>query len=176
MLTLVLAAAGPVAHGATASVPQVQATQGDAQAQFERGLALLCGTRVARDPVQAARWVGLAAEQGHLGAQSVLGWMAMSGTGMPQDDTRAAPWLRRAAERGDTAAQNNLGVLYAIGAGVEHDHAQAERWFRAAAEQGAADAARNLVELRRRSGAPAPQVTHAALHPALVAAGCRPAR
>ena len=151
----------------------------DAQALFDRALALLCGGR--RDPAAAAALLERAAVQGHTGAQSLLGWMAMSGTGMPRDDARAARWLRPAAEAGDTAAQNNLGVLHAIGSGVPHDHAQAERWFRAAAAQGAEDAADNLRELLRPAtpGASAPPKTRssgARLHPALQAAGCRPRR
>lgn len=149
----------------------------DAQALYERALALLCGSRGARDPKGAARLLEQAAQQGHHGAQGLLGWMAMSGVGMPRDEARAARWLRPAAEAGDSAAQNNLGVLYALGSGVAHDHAQAERWFRAAAAAGAEDAEQNLRELRRRAGAgesapPAP-AKMALLHPVLAAAGCR---
>ena len=149
---------------------------GDAQAQFRRGLALLCQTEQPTDPGEVARRMQSAAEQGHVAAQSVLGWMYLSGKNAPQDDAQAAPWLRKAAEKGDAAAQNNLGVLYAIGQGVPHDHAQARHWFQAAAKQGAADARRNLAELDRpdAGGGEARRVSFAASsHPLVSRANCR---
>lgn len=150
----------------------------DAQALYDRALAYLCGSSgLPRNPKEAARLLEQSAAQGHVPSLGLLGWMAMSGVGVPRDDARAARLLKPAAEGGDTAAQNNLGVLYALGSGVPHDHAQAERWFRAAADQGAEDAARNLDELlgtpRPKAGTARPA---ARLHPALLAAGCRPAR
>ena len=149
---------------------------GDAQAQFRPGLALLCQTEQPTDPDEAARRMQSAAEQGHVAAQSVLGWMYLSGKDAPQDDVQAAPWLRKAAEKGDAAAQNNLGVLYAIGQGVPHDHSQARHWFQAAAKQGAADARRNLAELDRpdAGGGEARRVSFAASgHPLVSRANCR---
>ncbi len=154
-----------------------------AQTAYDHALKLLCGAGGQRNPRAAASLLDSAARQQHAGAQGLLGWMAMAGVGMPRDDTRAARWLRPAAEAGDTAAQNNLGVLYARGSGVPHDPVQAERWFRAAAARGAEDARANLDELLR-PGPAAPAARDGSLrapsaprlHPALVAAGCRPYR
>lgn len=178
-----LAAAFGLTLCAPLALVATRARGADAQALYDRALALLCGGDARRDPKAAAALLEQAAVQGHHGAQGLLGWMAMSGTGMPRNDALAARWLRPAAEAGDTAAQNNLGVLYALGSGVAHDHVQAERWFRAAAAQGAEDAGNNLRELLKPlappSGTTAPtrvRPTPVVLHPALVAAGCRPRR
>jgi uncharacterized protein len=178
-VTLALWAAGP----AWARLPEApviaalhaQAVEGQAQARYDLGIALLCGKLVPRDPAQAALWLALASAQDHRGAQSVFGWQLMTATGVKRDDLHAAHWLQKAATSGDTAAQNNLGVLYAVGRGVAADRNQAERWFRAAAEQGASDAERNLALLlgkgstaaKRSAGPPS-------LHPALASAGCGP--
>jgi len=180
--------AGPATPAAAATAASRPVVPPDAQAKYERALALLCGSGgQRRDPRAAAKLLEDASRQGHAGAQGLYGWMAMSGVGIAQDDALAARWLRPAAEAGDSAAQNNLGVLYALGSGIPHDHAQAERWFRAAAARGAEDAERNLKELLRPippepkgSAAPArpPATSQTAarkLHPALAAAGCRPA-
>lgn len=176
-----------LAQGGAPTLPPRPAASApaDAEAKYQRALALLCGARGGpRNPQAAAKLLREAAEQGHVGAQGLYGWMAMSGVGMARDDKLAGRWLRPAAEAGDTAAQNNLGVLYAIGSGVPHDHRQAERWFRAAAAQGAEDAENNLKELLRplppapASGSAPATPTRvrqtAKLHPALAAAGCRP--
>ncbi len=172
---LLLALASAVANGADAFRDlRAQATQGDAQAQYDLGVALLCGARGRREAeAEAARWIGSAAEQQHRGAQSLFGWLHMVGRGVPADDAQAARWLTPAAQGGDTAAQNNLGVLYAAGRGVAHDHARAARWFRAAADQGAEDAVRNLDVLENGDPVPADRpLRQTAAHPALAAASC----
>jgi TPR repeat protein len=150
------------------------AVDGDAQAQFDLGILLLCGRELPRDAAHAALWMAMAAARNHDGAQSVLGWQLMTATGVRRDDLHAAHWIELAARAGDTAAQNNLGVLYALGQGVPRDPAEAERWFRAAADQGAAEAQRNLA-LLRGSALPARSASASGtpgLHPALIAAGC----
>lgn len=183
--TLLLAASPPPAVaarlGETAAVASAlallreRASAGDAQAQYDLAVALLCGTQVARDPVQAAQWMTLAAAQEHTGARSVLGWMYMTGTGVKRDAGQAAQGLQLAAEAGDTAAANNLGVLYALGQGVTQDDALAAHWFKLAASQGAADAARNLEVLRAFPGGTGkrPEAAATAMHPALTPANCR---
>jgi len=177
------ASAPSVAQEAARGAPQVEsitslrerAAAGEAQAQYDLGVAMLCRRGLAHDSGEPARWLQGAAEQGHVGAQSVLGWMLMSGSRIRRDDTLATNWLRRAAEAGDTAAQNNLGVLYATGQGVARDEAAAERWFRAAADKGAELAQRNLAVLRGGGGRAATKGGSAGMHPALASAGCRAA-
>ena len=150
-----------------------RAAEGDAQARYDLGVAMLCQRRLAHDPGEPARWLQGAAEQGHAGAQSVLGWMLMSGSSVRRDDALAVRWLTRSAEAGDTAAQNNLGVLYATGRGVARDEAAAEHWFRAAADKGAEMAANNLAVLRGGVSRVAAKGGSGGLHPALASAGCR---
>ena len=90
---------------------RARAATGEARTQYELGIALLCGTQVPRDPIEAAQWVALAAGQGHAGAQSVLGWMYMTGTGVAHDHARAEHWLSVAAANGATDAARNLTQL-----------------------------------------------------------------
>jgi TPR repeat protein len=166
---------GTMAVESALALLRERAGAGDAQAQYNLAVALLCGTQVARDPAAASQWLALAAAQNHTGARSVLGWMYMTGTGVQRDSAKAAHWLLQAAKAGDTAAANNLGILYALGQGVAQDDAQAEHWFNVAAGQGAVDAVRNLEVLRAfpgGSGKPPEPVTNT-LHPALMPANCR---
>ena len=112
------------------------AEQGDADAQYIRGLMYATGLGVPQDDAEAVRWYRLAAEQGLAGAQYNLGFMYGQGRGVPQDDAEAVRWYRLAAEQGNTDAQSNLGFRYATGLGVPQDDAEAVRWYRRAAEQG----------------------------------------
>jgi uncharacterized protein len=146
-LGLLLVVGTPLQVAAAPAVGSLQerADAGQAQAQVDLAISLLC----ARPPQAqaAAQWLERAADQGHPGAQSVLGWMFMAGHGVKQDDVLAARWLQPAAKAGQTAAQNNLGVLYALGQGVERDVSLARQWFSAAAAQGASEAEGNLRTL-----------------------------
>jgi len=151
--------ASPTRAVETAGIETLRAAaaRNEAWAQYDLGVALICGRGVARNRTEAAVWFGRAAEQGHVQAQSVLGWMYMTGSGVKRDDARALRWLRSAAEQGNTPAQNNLGIAYVQGRGVPVDRAQAEKWFRKAAENGAEDGARNLdILLKGKSTAVRP--------------------
>ena len=112
------------------------AYQGDANAQFDLGLAYNNGEGVPKDSRQAALWYRKAAEQGHAGAQNNLGVRYDKGDGVPKDAGEAALWYRKAAEQGNAFAQDNLGSLYRDGRGVPKDADEAALWYRKAAEQG----------------------------------------
>jgi uncharacterized protein len=112
------------------------AEQGNAQAQFNLGLAYYDGKGVPKDYAEAVKWYRKAVEQGNAQAQNNLGLCYQNGTGVPKDDAEAVRWFRKAAEQGLAQAQANLGVCYQNGTGVPKDDAEAIRWFRKAAEQG----------------------------------------
>jgi TPR repeat protein len=156
------ATAAPAA--ATLDDLRAAASRGDAQAQYDLGVALDCGRGVKRNRAQALEWLRKAADQDHVAAQSVLGWKYMTGQGVRRDDAAAFAWLRRAAERDDTSAQNNLGILYAQGRGTRPTQPGCQV-VPARRRKGAVDARRNLDallaghyrELGRGSAPPLPR-------------------
>jgi TPR repeat protein len=117
-----------------------KANNGDARAQYLRGLMCQCGDGVPRDYKEAINWYTKAAEQGYASAQSVLGEMYSIGSdlyeGVPQDYNGAAKWYTKAAEQGYASAQSSLGEMYYNGYGVPQDSNEAIKWCTKAAEQG----------------------------------------
>lgn len=155
-----------VEAGAPGAVGRLKALAeaGHPQAQLYLGqLYDLGDAGLARDPVEARRLVGLAAEAGDPNAMHNLGVFYFRGEGGAQDLANAAQWFHRAAEAGIVESQYNLGLLYRSGSGVPKDLAQARRWFRAAAARGDADARRALAGLEPKA---APQSAAASRRPA----------
>lgn len=114
------------------------AEQGDAEAQNELGSWYYAGRGVAKDDIEAARWIGLAADQGHVPAQYNLGLLYFRNRGVDGNDAEAAKWYRRAAEQGYAPAQGALGYMLAYGAGVEENTVIAYMWLELA-RNGATD-------------------------------------
>lgn len=80
------------------------AVAGDAEGQFQTGVALLEGEGVARDPVPAAAWLRKAADQGHAAAANELAVLLRSG-----DATLAAAYETKAISLGDCFALLDAG-------------------------------------------------------------------
>lgn len=112
------------------------AAGGDAESQFQLGLAYDMGEGLAEDNRQAVSWYCEAADQGHARAQYYLGIMYATGQGVKQDDAQAVEWNRKAAEQGDVDAQFSLGLSYESGIGVAQDKVKATAWYIKAARQG----------------------------------------
>lgn len=123
------------------------AKQGNAEAQFQVGLAYAVGQGVGKNDKQAADWFAKAAGQGQRDAQTKLGFMYATGKGVAKNYSSAIYWWYQAAEQGDAQAQYNLGVMYAKGAGVAKDNKQAAALYDKAAKQGLAEAAEALKQL-----------------------------
>jgi TPR repeat protein len=115
---------------------RAKAEAGDAQAEYELGIAYHNGLGVPKDVRKASHWWRKAAEHGSTEGQFNLGVLYASGDGVPMDQTEAVKWYRMAAERGKPDAQVLLGLAYISGDGVSQDKAAAVMWFRKAAEQG----------------------------------------
>ena len=81
-----------------------QAEAGEAQAQYEAGLACMQGAGVPADPARATEWYRKAAEQGHTTAAYLLGLAYDQGDGVTRDPEAAYLWLSVAAERGEPDA------------------------------------------------------------------------
>lgn len=91
---------------------------GHAEAQYRVAVMLQNGLGMARNELQAYRWMRAAAEQDHGLAQHGLGFMYLQGECVNANEALAAEWFERAAEHGLAGAQINLGMMYLAGRGV----------------------------------------------------------
>lgn len=73
-----------------------EAKRGNAEAQYNLGLAYSKGDGVPQNYSEAAKWYRLAAEQGHAAAQCNLGLYYLYGWGVYKDRQEAVRWLRQA--------------------------------------------------------------------------------
>jgi TPR repeat protein len=87
------------------------AESGDAEAQYEMGMACLCGDGVDEDPREAVKWFLKAAEQGEVSAQLALAEVYSHGDLGKPDYEEAIRWARKAVEGGNEAAEPLLGRL-----------------------------------------------------------------
>ena len=108
-----------------------------------------------RNPAEARRLTGQAAEAGDVKAMHNLGVYLFRGEGGAQDLVGAAQWFRKAAAAGVVESQYNLGLLYQSGSGVAKDESQARYWFRLAAARGDGEARRALAALKPAPVSPA---------------------
>jgi TPR repeat protein len=116
---------------------QLQADQGNANAQYNLGEMYAKGDGVPQDKVKAARWFLKAAEQGHAGAQTNLGWIYVNGGGVvPKDSAEAMRWFRKAAAQGYAGGLYSVGTMYHLGEGMLNDNVEGLKWIRMAAETG----------------------------------------
>lgn len=94
---------------------QVQAAQGDVDAQFLLGLMYFSGRFVAQDVSSGVRWMSLAAEKQHEKAQQLLADLYFEGQLIKRDLAAAEHWYRAMGERGNRWAHFRLGFIYASG-------------------------------------------------------------
>jgi TPR repeat protein len=107
----------------------------NANAQFVLGLLTGAGVGVEKDPVQAAKWIRLAATK-EPAAQAFMGIYYLTGRGVEKDFVEAARRLRDAAEKEVPMAYAPLGIMYAEGLGVVKDYAEAGKWLRKGVQHG----------------------------------------
>ena len=113
---------------------------GDQDAQYHLGRLYLLGTGIAKDSVQAARWLRLAATKGQRSAQALLGGMLFKGQGVARQPAQGLAWLTLAKD------------------GASADEAWITETYRSALAQATADErvqaariAEDLVRARRAS-------------------------
>ena len=114
---------------------------GDPDAQFTLGERLLNGEGMAREPVDAVRWLEKAAEKGHADAHFRLGKLYHDGEVMPRDYARSFRHYTEAARRGIPEAQHNLGAMLVSARGVKRDFVEGLAWFIVATKSGAVSSA-----------------------------------
>ncbi|HZP75228.1 MAG TPA: tetratricopeptide repeat protein [Pseudolabrys sp.] len=108
---------------------------GDPDAQYYLARIYLDGDGCPKDPRQAARWLGLAAQKGQYQAQAQLGAMLFAGEEVPRQAARGLMWLTLAKD-GATPDQAWIGKLYdsAFRQATEDERALAlvylERWLK----------------------------------------------
>ena len=121
------------------------AAKGSVPAAYRLGLIQDYGLR---NPGEARRLYGWAAERGNVRAMHALGVLASQGTDGRPDWPQAVKWFRKAAELGHRDSQHNLGIIYARGFSGEADLPEAYKWFTLAAIEGDSDSARKRDEAR----------------------------
>ena len=126
------------------------AEAGNVKAEVLTGLNYLNGEGVAKNDVQAALWLGRAANAGDAVAQYWLGTLYQAGRGVNDDSASATHWLESAAMQGNRKAMHSLAMAYASGAGVTKDFGEAARWFSRAANLGLVNSQFNLAVLYER--------------------------
>ncbi|ULA68362.1 MAG: conserved exported protein of unknown function [Nitrospira sp.] len=116
MTGTLLIAAAPFALADPASEQQLQALagQGDANAQWMLGQALLTGNLGTIDEAEAVRWLQLAADQGHALAQRDMGMLYEQGQGVTQDTLEAFFWYSLASRQDSGRARLRRDVLAAM--------------------------------------------------------------
>ncbi len=113
------------------------AATGDAQSQYELGMQYLSGEGTGvKNPVQALKWLEMAAKQGHADARYNLGVMYRAGQGALQNFETAFQWFELAAMQNHAEAQYNVGLMHKSGMSVPMDPVKAYTWVNLAAAQG----------------------------------------
>lgn len=88
------------------------AEKGDLDACFRLGMAYQAGReQLPRDPIEAARWLEVAAEGGHLEAMSELGDLLAWGPAGVRQHQKAKAWLQKAAALGLPSATTRLARM-----------------------------------------------------------------
>jgi len=128
----------------------IQATDlGDAQAQFNLGMAYGAGRGVPVDTDRALVFVTLAATQGLAAAQFSLAAMYMNGEIVERNNGKGIKWLKLSAEQGEPDAEYFLGSCHLEGVGCARDKAKAMELYSRAAMHGHELAAQALANLQR---------------------------
>ena len=130
-----------------------------AESQLVLALLTSVGVGVGKDPVQAAKWMRLAATKLPV-AQVMMGAFYFHGTGVKKDYTEAVRRFRDAADKNVPQAYGFLGLMYIEGHGVVQDFAEAAKWLRKGADQNEPDA-KALLGTLYFTGRGVPQDFHA---------------
>ena len=138
-LILILSLSG-TSFAVSASRLRKPAGEGDAEAQFQLGLAYLKGDGVKKDYKLALNWIRKAVAQEHVKAQGILGVMYELGYGVPKNIGEAKKWYLKSAEHGNPDAEFYLGNLYFS----LNDYSQAFDWWERAGQHNHAGAICNL--------------------------------
>ncbi len=124
-----------------------RANNGDPAAQTLVAEILARGLGVPRNPKEAARWYGLAAEQGVPEAQFQYALLLLDGTYAKKDEHGAYALMEAAAEAGNVLAQFNLAQLIVRSSSSEAALDKAAGYYKRAAEAGLPDAQYAMAQI-----------------------------
>jgi len=114
---------------------------GNANAQYNLGVAYSLGDGVPKDETKAIEWFQKAADQKVPQALFQLGLKYLLGRSVQKDETKGFVMIRQASELGVAEAQHTLGTYYSHGeGGLPKDPVKGTEWLQKAAAQGIADA------------------------------------
>ena len=125
-----------------------KAEAGDAEAQYELGVAYCRGNGIGKDLDEAVKWYEKSGEQGNDKAQCNLGIHRYKGEGGKRDLAQAVKWLLQAAKRGNAKAQLWLGRCYYKEEGLPQSDQEAIKWWTKSADQGNFEAAMYLKSMK----------------------------
>ncbi len=135
-----------VAFLASAQLPQERkealgllrhaAEQGSVPAMLNLGFLLQSGTLVPKDPPEACRWFGRAADTGDAESLFQLAQCYHYALGTTQDFGKALALYQRAAASNSVMAMKGVGVMLMKGQGTERDPVMARHWLERAANEG----------------------------------------
>jgi len=113
-MVALLVGAGPLAQTPepaqddSIEVLRTRANAGDAEAQYNLGVAYRDSEGVPQDNVEAVAWFRQAAEQGDANAQYNLGAMYVNGRGVPQDAVEVYKWFNLATTYTDASTREEF--------------------------------------------------------------------
>jgi TPR repeat protein len=118
----------------------IAAAEGDSDAQYDRGIALIEGYGVEKDIVKGIEQIEEIAEAGHYRSMLFIGdWYQAEKNASP-DYKLSADWHYRAAKLSGAEGKIKMGEHYELGKGVEVNHIRASYWYELGAELGNTDA------------------------------------
>lgn len=132
------------------------AAQGDAEAQYQLGLAHRDGKGAKKNAADAASWFAIAAGNGIAGAAVELARAYEHGQGVPRSLAEAARWWYRAGELGEDSARARFLALLLAGETAGFAGPAAVQWLEPAATEGDVRAILGLGEIFEKGlGVPA---------------------
>jgi hypothetical protein len=112
------------------------AESGDAQAQYDYGVARMRGYLVEKDDKIAIEWMRKAADQDIELALNNMGYANLRGFGVETNAEESVSWFKRSAAKGNHVAQYELGHAYMEGVGADEEPEVGVKWLEKAANGG----------------------------------------
>ncbi len=130
----------------------IAGVEGDVDAKFTSGKALVFGRGVEKNPTKGHELIEAAAAEGCVEAMLYMGKWQLSPENASAKSSDALFWFMKAAERGSSAGKTQVGLCYLKGTGTTKSVVKGRYWLERAAESGNAKAMYHAGEAWRESG------------------------
>ncbi len=114
----------------------IKGVEGDMDALFETGKALISGLGIAVDKELGIKVVEQSATSHHVGAINYMGDWCLSDESSSGKKEDSSYWYAKAARLNSSEGMMKLGLNYVKGRGIEQDHKRGCFWLESAAELG----------------------------------------